>query len=134
MTPQAIKIWIFKIENLFSLLSQNKYYLDDPEKIKISLNYIPDSIIDWYIRQQQNIQTWGDFKHQLIDKYSIPEIGNNQSFKVNDWVRIFDEKDFPYKSHSFETGLIIGIVENDLYEITCKGKVLKMNGANLEKI
>ncbi|EJW04513.1 hypothetical protein EDEG_01281 [Edhazardia aedis USNM 41457] len=134
LTDKKIKSWLIKFEILFKILEDSTYSLEDSEKIKLAVCSVPDEAVEWFQRNASQITSWIIFKNKLADKFKDGK-DNKNKIKANDWVKIFNEEDMPGDQCStYETGLVHTVLDNNLFLVACKGRVLTVHGKNLERI
>lgn len=128
-TNTSIMIWLNRLEFLFEDLKKQGFLITEDEKMNITIKKMNDEIFDWYLQNKVN---YNEFKNAVLMRNKA-ELEDNH-FNINEWVRIYDETNFPFNRDKFETGFINKILENDVYEIMCKGKILKIQGTCIEKL
>lgn len=125
-TRKALQIWLYRLDKLFQDLGKG---LSDTEKIDIALRTADDEMVESIICK--HITRYNEFQNFVMNNN---DQGNNEMFKVNEWVRIYEEKNSIYDKEKYETGIVVKMCENGLYEVACKDKALKIHGSNLTKI
>lgn len=125
-TRQSVQIWLFRLNKLFQDIQKN---LSDANKIDIALRTADDSLVAKILTAQ--ITRYADFQNFVL---SVNKEDDVETFKLNEWVRIYEEGNSMYDTEKFETGIVVQVCDNGVYEVACKHKTLKIHGSNLTKI
>ncbi|KAM0687854.1 hypothetical protein COBT_000898 [Conglomerata obtusa] len=132
-SPLCHKRWLQRLDFLFNSLKESNLQISDKEKINIAIGRCSDDIFDWYSKET-NFTDWNDFKNRMLNDKNICMNSKNKVFKINNWVKIFDNNNASEDKSKFETGLISNILDKGFYEVVCKGKILKIHEICLEEL